>query len=68
MREFIHPASVLLLCLLLLGHPAGAQEFGAGLLTVWPTARSTALAGALTASADDADAPFFNPGGLGVPD
>ena len=65
MREFTHPASVLLLCLLLLGHPAGAQEFGAGLLTVWPTARSTALAGALTASADDADAPFFNPGGLG---
>jgi hypothetical protein len=65
MRESICPASVLLLCFLMPGQPAHAQKFGAGLLTVWPTARSTALAGALTASADNADAPFFNPGGLG---
>jgi len=65
MREFICPASILLLCLLPIGQPARGQEPGAGLLMVWPTPRATALAGALTALADEADAPFFNPGGLG---
>jgi hypothetical protein len=37
---------------------------GPGALLLWPTARSTALAGAVTALADEADAAFFNPGGL----
>jgi hypothetical protein len=31
---------------------------------IWPTARSTALAGAMTGLADEADATFFNPAGL----
>lgn len=45
---------------------AGAkQNINAGFLTIWPTPRSTGLAGAMTALADDADAAFFNPGGLG---
>src|SRR5512138_925327 len=38
---------------------------GAMFLLVWPTARSTALAGAMTGLADDPDAACFNPGGLG---
>jgi len=33
-------------------------------LLIWPTARSTALAGAMTALADDPDAGFWNPAGL----
>ena len=37
---------------------------GAGASLLWPTARSTALAGAITGLADEADAAFFNPGGL----
>ena len=35
-----------------------------GVLMIWPTARSTALAGAMTGLADEADATFFNPAGL----
>ncbi len=41
------------------------QNPGAVFLMVWPTARSTALAGAMTALADDADAAYWNAGGLG---
>jgi hypothetical protein len=37
---------------------------GPGAILLWPTARSTALAGAMTALADEADAAFFNPAGL----
>jgi hypothetical protein len=37
---------------------------GLPFLLVWPTARSTALAGAVTGLADDPDAAFFNPAGL----
>jgi hypothetical protein len=37
---------------------------GAGALLLWPTARSTGLAGAMTGLADEADAAFFNPAGL----
>ncbi len=37
---------------------------GVGALELWPTARSTALAGAMTGLADEADATYFNPAGL----
>jgi hypothetical protein len=37
---------------------------GLPFLLIWPTARSTALAGAVTGLADDPDAMFFNPAGL----
>lgn len=37
---------------------------GLPFLLIWPTARSTALAGAMTGLADDPDAMFFNPAGL----
>ena len=37
---------------------------GATFLMVWPSARSTALAGAMTALADDAEAERYNPAGL----
>jgi hypothetical protein len=43
---------------------AQASEIGMGALMIWPTARSTALAGAMTGLADEADAMYFNPGGL----
>jgi hypothetical protein len=39
-------------------------QIGMGVLMIWPTARSTALAGAMTGLADEADATFFNPAGL----
>ena len=41
--------------------PANAET---GVLVIWPTARSTALAGAMTGLADEADATYFNPAGL----
>ena len=37
---------------------------GLPFLLIWPTARSTALAEAMTGLADDPDAAFFNPAGL----
>jgi len=37
---------------------------GMGVLMIWPTARSTALAGAMTGLADEADATHYNPAGL----
>ncbi|MCX6844799.1 MAG: PorV/PorQ family protein [candidate division WOR-3 bacterium] len=37
---------------------------GMGVLMIWPSARSTALAGAMTGLADEADATYFNPAGL----
>lgn len=40
------------------------DEIGMTMLTIWPTARSTAVAGAMTALADEADAAYFNPAGL----
>ena len=43
---------------------AQAKEIGMGVLMIWPTARSTALAGAVTGLADEADATHFNPAGL----
>jgi hypothetical protein len=39
-------------------------NIGIGALEFWPTARSTALAGAMTGLADEADATYFNPAGL----
>jgi hypothetical protein len=41
-----------------------ARDVGMGVLMMWPTARSTALAGAMTGLADEADATYFNPAGL----
>ena len=41
------------------------EEPSVTFLTIWPTARSAALGGAMTGLADDADAAFWNPGGLG---
>jgi len=41
-----------------------ARDVGMGVLTIWPTARSTALAGTMTGLADEADATYFNPAGL----
>ncbi|MCX6844800.1 MAG: PorV/PorQ family protein [candidate division WOR-3 bacterium] len=43
---------------------AQASEIGMGVLMIWPTARSTALASAMTGLADEADATYFNPAGL----
>jgi len=37
---------------------------GMGVLTLWPTARSTALAGTMTGLADEADATYYDPAGL----
>ncbi len=56
-------AALFVLCMA--GVPtAGARDIGMGVLTIWPTARSTALAGAMTGLADEADATYFNPAGL----
>jgi hypothetical protein len=44
---------------------AAGEHPGAIFLIIWPTARSTALGGAMTGLADDADAAYWNPGGLG---
>jgi hypothetical protein len=41
-----------------------ARDVGMGVLTIWPTARSTALAGAMTGLADEVDAAYCNPAGL----
>jgi len=57
--------SICLACLL--ANPYVDGDFGnegAGALLLWPTARSTALAGAMTGLADEAEATFFNPAGL----
>jgi hypothetical protein len=40
------------------------DDVGMTMLTIWPTARATAVAGAMTALADEADAAYFNPAGL----
>jgi hypothetical protein len=48
--------------------PAAASEGqnpGCVFLEIWPSARATALAGAMTALADEPDAAYWNPGGLG---
>ncbi len=42
-----------------------AREPGAAVLLLWPSARSAALAGAVTGLADEHDAAGWNPGGLG---
>jgi hypothetical protein len=45
---------------------AEARDVGMGVLMIWPTARSTALAGAMTGLADEADAAYYNPAGLAI--
>jgi hypothetical protein len=56
----------------LLGTAAGQlrteYDPGATFLMVWPSARSTALAGAVTALADDAEAERYNPAGMAFQD
>jgi hypothetical protein len=47
------------------GISEASRNPGATFLLIWPTARSTALAGAVTGLADDQDAAWCNPGGLG---
>ena len=42
-----------------------SQNPGAVFLMIWPSTRATSLAGAMTGLADDADAAYWNPGGLG---
>lgn len=60
-----HPAIGALLAACFANMPiAQARDFGMGVLMIWPTARSTALAGAMTGLADEADATYFNPAGL----
>ena len=49
----------------LLCSSSALAEFGGTALMLWPTARSVALGGAMTALADEPDAEFWNPGGLG---
>jgi len=56
-------AALLALCLTAAPN-AEATSIGMGVLMIWPTARSTALAGAMTGLADEADATYFNPAGL----
>jgi hypothetical protein len=48
----------------LLCSSSALAEFGGTALLLWPTARSVALGGAMTALADEPDAEFWNPGGL----
>ena len=50
---------------LIAGAAQASQDLGETFLLVWPTARSPALAGAMTALADESDAAYWNPGGLG---
>jgi hypothetical protein len=47
-----------------LANPVIIPEGDVGLLRIWPTARSSALAGSMTGLADEADATHFNPAGL----
>lgn len=51
---------VLLLCSL----AAASERTGAGFLLIWPGGRSTAMAGAFSALADDATACYYNQAGL----
>ena len=46
--------------------PDYVGNVGPGALLLWPTARSTALAGAMTGLADEADAGLFNSAGSGL--
>jgi hypothetical protein len=46
------------------GIAEASQNPGATFLLIWPSARSTALAGAMTGLADDPDAAYWNAGGL----
>jgi len=43
----------------------GSQNPGCVFLMIWPSARSTSMGGVMTAIADESDAAYWNPGGLG---
>lgn len=61
LTKFLTFVVILLAFTVCFAHEEPAVTF----LTIWPTARSAALGGAMTGLADDADAAFWNPGGLG---
>ncbi len=56
--------TAILLAVLFASAAFAKPQPGLPFLLMWPTARSTALAGAMTGLADDPDAAFFNPAGL----
>jgi len=56
--------TTILLAVLFASSAFSRPQPGLPFLLIWPTARSTALAGAVTGLADDPDAAFFNPAGL----
>ena len=56
--------TTILFAVLLASLSTTEAEIGMGVLMIWPTARSTALAGAMTGLADEADAACYNPAGL----
>ncbi len=56
--------TTILFAVLLASATFAKPQPGLPFLLIWPTARSTALAGAMTGLADDPDAMFFNPAGL----
>ncbi|MCS7258583.1 MAG: PorV/PorQ family protein, partial [candidate division WOR-3 bacterium] len=55
----------LIIILILIGVGYSSEYPGAVFLMIWPGARPTSLAGAFSAIADDATAPYYNPAGLG---
>jgi hypothetical protein len=55
---------IILLILLCVGSMQ-AQELGGTFLTIFPSARASALAGAIAALSDGPDAAYWNPGALG---
>ncbi|MCX7784757.1 MAG: PorV/PorQ family protein [candidate division WOR-3 bacterium] len=57
--------AIIILVLTLIGLIYASEYPGAVFLMIWPGARPTSLGGAFVAIADDATAPYYNPGGLG---
>jgi hypothetical protein len=55
---------LVMLVLGLLSSTGTGEDLDGTFLMIWPTPRSTALAGAMTGLADEADASYWNPGGL----
>jgi hypothetical protein len=56
--------TTILFAVLLVSATFAKPQPGLPFLLIWPTARSTALAGAMTGLADDPDAAFYNSAGL----
>jgi len=60
-----HRVRLAAICIALFSAATAGQTPAVPFLWIWPTARSTGLAGAMVALADDPDAAYWNPGGLG---